>query len=67
VTPSAKLPSETDVVVIGGGIIGVSAALFLAEKGIRTVLCEKGEIGAEHPVATGGGAAPKAVTRGRSR
>ena len=47
VAPSAALPAETDVVVIGGGIVGVSTALFLAEKGIRTVLCEKGEIGAE--------------------
>jgi glycine/D-amino acid oxidase-like deaminating enzyme len=47
VTPSQTLPAETDVVVIGGGIVGVSTALFLAEKGIRTVLCEKGEIGAE--------------------
>jgi glycine/D-amino acid oxidase-like deaminating enzyme len=47
VAPSQHFPSETDVVVIGGGIVGVSAALFLAEKGIRAVLCEKGEIGAE--------------------
>ena len=47
VSPSPALPDTTDVVVIGGGIVGVSAALFLAEKGIRTVLCEKGEIGAE--------------------
>jgi glycine/D-amino acid oxidase-like deaminating enzyme len=42
-----KLPSRTEVVVIGAGIIGVSAALTLAERGIPTVLCEKGEVGAE--------------------
>ncbi len=41
------LPTCTSVVVIGGGIIGVSTALFLAEKGIPVVLCEKGRIGAE--------------------
>jgi glycine/D-amino acid oxidase-like deaminating enzyme len=41
-------PTEkTEVVIIGGGIIGVSAALTLAERGVRVTLCEKGEIGAE--------------------
>ena len=47
VAPSPELPTDTDVVVIGGGIVGTSTALFLAEKGIRAVLCEKGEIAAE--------------------
>ncbi len=41
------LPRATGIVVIGGGIVGVSAALFLARAGMRVVLCEKGEIGAE--------------------
>src|SRR5271157_3987571 len=41
------LPARADVVIIGGGIIGTSAALFLAQKGVRVVLCEKGEIGGE--------------------
>ena len=39
--------SRAAVVVIGGGIIGTSTALALADKGIDVVLCEKGEIGAE--------------------
>src|SRR3954471_7650780 len=47
VTPTATVPKEVDVVVIGGGIVGTSNALFLAEKGIRVALCEKGEIAAE--------------------
>src|SRR5205085_381418 len=41
------LPARADVVIIGGGIIGTSTALFLAQKGIRTVLCEKGHIAGE--------------------
>jgi glycine/D-amino acid oxidase-like deaminating enzyme len=41
------LPSRAGIVVIGGGIIGTSTALFLAEKGHSVVLCEKGRIGAE--------------------
>jgi glycine/D-amino acid oxidase-like deaminating enzyme len=41
------LPSRTSVVIIGGGIIGASTALFLAQKGIATVLCEKGHIAGE--------------------
>jgi glycine/D-amino acid oxidase-like deaminating enzyme len=41
------LPAEADVVIVGGGIIGTSAALFLAQKGIRAVLCEKGHIAGE--------------------
>jgi glycine/D-amino acid oxidase-like deaminating enzyme len=41
------LPKRTDVVIIGGGIIGVTTALFLAEKGISVALCEKGAIGGE--------------------
>lgn len=41
------LPKKADVVVIGGGIIGVSTALFLAERGVDVVLCEKGVLGGE--------------------
>jgi glycine/D-amino acid oxidase-like deaminating enzyme len=41
------VPPRADVVVIGGGIIGTSAALFLAEKGVSVALCEKGHIAGE--------------------
>jgi glycine/D-amino acid oxidase-like deaminating enzyme len=41
------LPKRVDVVVIGGGIVGVSTALELAERGHSVALCEKGEIGCE--------------------
>lgn len=42
-----SLPERADVVVIGGGIVGVSAALFLAQSGLSVVLCEKGRIAGE--------------------
>lgn len=41
------LPSEVDVVIIGGGIAGVTTALYLAEAGDKVLLCEKGRIAAE--------------------
>jgi glycine/D-amino acid oxidase-like deaminating enzyme len=47
VQPDPALPARADVVVIGGGIIGITTALFLARKGVSVALCEKGEIGAE--------------------
>lgn len=40
-------PKACDVVVIGGGVIGVMTAWFLAEAGQRVVLCEKGRIAGE--------------------
>lgn len=43
----ADLPDHADCVVIGGGIVGVSAAYWLARAGQNVVLLEKGRIGAE--------------------
>jgi glycine/D-amino acid oxidase-like deaminating enzyme len=43
----SPLPACADVVVIGGGIIGASTALNLAERGVSVALCEKGHIGGE--------------------
>ena len=41
IEPDAVLPSHSDVVVIGGGIIGIATALFLARDGVSVTLCEK--------------------------
>ena len=43
----ADLPTSADVVIIGGGIVGISTALFLAKRGVSVVLCEKGALAAE--------------------
>ncbi len=40
-------PAEADVVVIGGGIIGVMTAWHLAKAGLRAVVVEKGRVGGE--------------------
>ena len=45
--PPQTVPDQADVVVIGGGIVGVSTAWFLAKQGISVVLCEKGHIAGE--------------------
>jgi glycine/D-amino acid oxidase-like deaminating enzyme len=44
---ATDLPARADVVVVGGGIVGVSAALHLAKKGVSVTLCEKGRIAGE--------------------
>lgn len=40
------LPSEADVVVIGGGIAGASTLYHLAQEGVEALLLERGSIGA---------------------
>jgi len=41
------LPETADAVVIGGGIVGVFSAYYLARRGMKVALVEKGRIGAE--------------------
>jgi glycine/D-amino acid oxidase-like deaminating enzyme len=42
-----RLPSSADVVIIGAGIVGTSAAYYLAKSGHSVVLCEKGRVAGE--------------------
>jgi len=38
------LPERSDVVIVGGGVMGASAAFHLAEAGVSVVLLERGEL-----------------------
>ncbi len=47
IATNTDLPDHADCVVIGAGIVGVSAAYWLARAGMKVVLLEKGRVGAE--------------------
>ncbi len=44
---TAPLPDAADLVVIGGGVIGVTTALYAARAGMSVLLLEKGRVAAE--------------------
>jgi sarcosine oxidase subunit beta len=50
----SALPVRADAVVIGGGVIGTSAAYHLAEAGVNTVLLERGSLGGGASAHTAG-------------
>lgn len=41
------LPGAADVAIIGGGVMGICTALFLARKGLRPLVVEKGRVAGE--------------------
>ena len=45
--PPESIPQQADVVIIGGGIVGISTAWFLARQGVSVVVCEKGYVAGE--------------------
>lgn len=51
----AGLPERADVVVIGGGVVGVSAAFHLAEAGVDVVLFERDELASGSTSRAAGG------------
>jgi glycine oxidase len=63
---SNEVPRFADVVVIGGGVIGLTVARALAQRGVREVcLIERAALGTEASFAAGGILAPQAEADGR--
>jgi glycine oxidase len=52
------LPTTTDVVIVGGGVIGCSIAYALRKAGVAVTVVDQGEIGAEASSAAAGLLAP---------
>ncbi|MFP3542402.1 FAD-binding oxidoreductase [Rhizobium sp. SIMBA_035] len=44
---ASPVPESSEVVIVGGGVIGVSTALFLAARNIQVTLLEKGRVAGE--------------------
>jgi glycine oxidase len=57
---------KNDVVVVGGGVIGCSIALRLAQQGLKVVLVERGRLGCEASRAAAGMLSPQAEAMGPS-
>ncbi len=53
--PTAPLPDSASVVIVGGGVMGVSAAFHLAEAGVDVVLLERAELGSGSTCRAAGG------------
>src|SRR3954451_5975781 len=47
ISSELQLPARADVVIIGGGLVGVAAAYHLAKKGHSVALLEKGVVAGE--------------------
>ena len=41
------LPDKVDVAIIGAGVIGIFAALYMVRRGLKVLVCEKGRIAGE--------------------
>jgi glycine/D-amino acid oxidase-like deaminating enzyme len=51
----SALPESAEVVVVGGGVMGISAAFHLAEAGVEVVLLERAQLGSGSTCRAAGG------------
>ena len=42
-----ELPEQTDILIIGGGVIGTCTAYWLSQRGVNVTLCDKGRVAGE--------------------
>jgi NADPH-dependent 2,4-dienoyl-CoA reductase/sulfur reductase-like enzyme len=61
-TPALEGAAEADVCVVGGGYAGLSTALHLAERGVRTIVLEAHEPGWGGSGRNGGQVIPSSTT-----
>ena len=54
--------SHYDVAIVGGGVIGVCSAYYLAQKGLSVLVIEKGEIASGCSHGNGGLIVPSDTT-----
>lgn len=52
--PSIASRRSSDVIVVGGGVIGLAIALHLARRGVKVTILERGRIGREASLAAAG-------------
>ena len=52
---ASPLPKSADVVILGGGVIGTSAAFHLAEEGVGVALVERAQLGSGSTCRAAGG------------
>ncbi|HEV7235871.1 MAG TPA: glycine oxidase ThiO [Ktedonobacteraceae bacterium] len=52
------LQASTDVIIVGGGVIGCSIAYYLRKAGVEVIVLEQGDIGAQASSAAAGLLAP---------
>ncbi len=67
VATAESLPQETKIAIIGGGIIGVSTALFRPSAAFPSLFLKRERLLANSPAVTGAGAAAQAVTAAKCR
>ncbi len=60
------LSEKSDVIIVGGGVIGCSIAYYLAKAGIKSLVIEHGRLGGEASQAAAGMLAPLSHTQGPS-
>src|SRR3989440_7022270 len=63
---NTRMAQHPDVLILGGGVIGLTTAYFLTRSGARVEVLDKGDLGQESSWA-GAGILPPTLPLGRAR